>query len=130
MSKYRDINRRRVNLRYGLFYKGECQGKYFSLDRKREPFLDFQPLSRYVRRSVLRSCHVVVGRCSISEGSSSISSDDADRFLKLASAVVCMGVSTMDLSEARGLVLFRVIREGIGISQRLSATGTRPPTGH
>ncbi len=30
---------------YGLIYKGECQGKYFSLDRKREPFLDFQPLS-------------------------------------------------------------------------------------
>src|SRR5271167_2821833 len=27
----------------------------------------------------------------------------------------------MDLSEARGLVLFRVIRRGIGISQRLSA---------
>src|ERR1700751_5321719 len=27
----------------------------------------------------------------------------------------------MDLSEARGLVLFRVAREGIGISQRLSA---------
>src|ERR1700724_1068397 len=35
----------------------------------------------------------------------------------------------MDLSEARGLVLFRVIREGIGISQRLSATGTCAPTG-
>ena len=30
----------------------------------------------------------------------------------------------MDLSEALGLVLFRVIRRGIGISQRLSATGT------
>src|ERR1700730_16160849 len=28
-----------------LIYKGECQGKYFSLDRKGEPFLDFQPLS-------------------------------------------------------------------------------------
>jgi hypothetical protein len=28
-------------------------------------------------------------------------------------------VSTMDLSEARGLVLFRVIRGGIGITQRL-----------
>jgi hypothetical protein len=27
----------------------------------------------------------------------------------------------MDLSEARGLVLFRVIRRGIGISRRLSA---------
>ena len=30
----------------------------------------------------------------------------------------------MDLSEAPGLVLFRVVREGIGISQRLSASGT------
>jgi hypothetical protein len=33
-------------------------------------------------------------------------------------------VSTMDLSEARGLVLFRVIRGGIEISQRLNAIGT------
>src|SRR5881227_2437003 len=31
---------------------------------------------------------------------------------------------TMDLSEARGLVLFRVIRRGIGISRRLSVTDT------
>src|SRR5207244_1584085 len=30
----------------------------------------------------------------------------------------------MDLSEARGLVLFRVIRRGIGISRRLSVTDT------
>jgi hypothetical protein len=30
----------------------------------------------------------------------------------------------MDLSEARGLVLFRVVRGGIGISQRLGAIGT------
>jgi hypothetical protein len=30
----------------------------------------------------------------------------------------------MDLSEARGLVLFRVIRGGIGITQRLGATDT------
>src|SRR6201998_4937066 len=30
----------------------------------------------------------------------------------------------MDLSEARGLVVFRVGREGIGISRRLSADGT------
>jgi hypothetical protein len=35
----------------------------------------------------------------------------------------------MDLSEARGLVLFWVVRRGIGISQRLSASGTTP-TGH
>ena len=49
-----------------------------------------------------------------------ISSDDADRVLKLASRVV-VRVATMDLSEARGLVLFRVVRRGIGISRRLSA---------
>ena len=52
-----------------------------------------------------------------------ISSDDADRFLKLASTRGCT-VSTMVLSATRGLVLFRVIREGIGFTQRLTATGT------
>ena len=30
----------------------------------------------------------------------------------------------MDLSEARGLVLFRVVRGGIGFTQRLGASGT------
>src|SRR3989475_325470 len=58
----------------------------------------------------------------------SSSRGDADRSLKLASPGGCT-VSTMDLSEAPGLVLFRVVREGIGISQRLSATGTCAPTG-
>jgi hypothetical protein len=52
-----------------------------------------------------------------------ISSDNADRFLKLASTRGCT-VSTMVLSATRGLVLFRVIREGIGLTQRLSATDT------
>jgi hypothetical protein len=52
-----------------------------------------------------------------------ISSDNADRFLKLASSRGCT-VSTMVLSATGGLVLFRVIREGIGLTQRLSATGT------
>ena len=52
-----------------------------------------------------------------------ISSDNADRFLKLASTRGCT-VSTMVLSATRGLVLFRVIREGIGFTQRLTATGT------
>src|SRR5213076_2308705 len=42
----------------------------------------------------------------------SSSRGDADRSLKLAS-----------------LVVFRVVREGIGVSQRLSATGTCAPTG-
>ena len=52
-----------------------------------------------------------------------ISSDNADGFLKLASTRGCT-VSTMVLSATRGLVLFRVIREGIGLTQRPSATGT------
>src|SRR5207253_9557996 len=38
-----------------------------------------------------------------------ISSDDADQSLKLSKPCGCT-VSTMDLSEARGLVLFRVVR--------------------
>ena len=37
---------------------------------------------------------------------------------------------TMGLSEARGLVLFRVIRGGIGVTQRLGATSTVSSTGH
>ena len=52
-----------------------------------------------------------------------IGSDNADRFLKLASTRGCT-VSTMVLSATRGLVLFRVIREGIGFTQRLTAMGT------
>ena len=52
-----------------------------------------------------------------------IGGDNADRFLKLASTRGCT-VSTMVLSATRGLVLFLVIREGIGLTQRLSATGT------
>src|SRR5579862_7083847 len=53
--------------------------------------------------------------CSISAAASSISSDNADRFLKLASTCGCT-VSTM--------VLSATLREGIGLTQRLSATGT------
>ena len=54
--------------------------------------------------------------------------DDANRFAKLGKRSGCT-VSTMVLSEAHGLRLFRVIREGIGLSQRLGAGGTMP-TGH
>jgi len=62
--------------------------KNFSLDRKwRNVFWLPGPVP-CARRSVLRSCPMVLGYCSISAGSSSFSSDDADRFLKLASAAV------------------------------------------
>ena len=58
-----------------------------------------------------------------------VSSDDADRFQKLSKPCDCT-VSTMGLSEARGLMLFRVIRGGIGVTRRLGATGTVSSTGH
>jgi hypothetical protein len=88
-------------------------------------FLTSSPCPRYPRRSVLLFCPVVLGvlRCSISAASSSFSSDDADRSLKRGKRAGCT-VSTMDLSEARGLVLFRVVRGGIGITRRLGATRT------
>src|SRR5437879_1713637 len=85
---------------------------------------------RYARCSVVLSCPFVLGFLQLFHLGSCIfiSSDDADQSLKLSKPCGCT-VSTMDLSEARGLVLFRVVREGIGISQRLSASGTCAPTG-
>src|ERR1700682_5476517 len=90
--------------------------------------LTSSPCPHYPRRSVLLFCPVVLGRCSISAASSSFSSDERRSVSETGKRGGCT-VSTMDLSEARGLVLFRVIREGIGISQRLSATDTCAPTG-
>src|ERR1022692_2029305 len=49
-----------------------------------------------------------------------VSSDDANQFRNGIKPCGCT-VSTMGLSEARGLVLFRVIRGGIGVTQRLGA---------
>src|SRR6202022_1950776 len=88
-------------------------------------FLTSSPCPRYPRRSVLLFCPVVLGvlRCSISAASSSFSSDDVDRSLKRGKRAGCT-LSTMDLSEARGLVLFRVVRGSIGITRRLGATRT------
>src|ERR1700730_11912604 len=88
-------------------------------------FLTSSPCPRYPRRSVLLFCPVVLGvlRCSISAASSSFSSDDVDRSLKRGKRAGCT-LSTMDLSEARGLVLVRVVRGSIGITRRLGATGT------
>ena len=57
-----------------------------------------------------------------------ISSDNADRFLKLASTRGCT-VSTMVLSATRGLVLFRVIREGIGFNTEAQCHRHCAPTG-
>jgi hypothetical protein len=101
--------------------------KYFSLDRKagrcpRHPALVVEDAD-LVSRPWTGFAWFHLSRCIF------VSSDDAGRFLKLSKPCGCT-VSTMGLSEARGLVLFQVIRGGIGVTQRLGATGTVSSTGH
>jgi hypothetical protein len=50
-----------------------------------------------------------------------LSSDDVDRFSEAGKPWRLPSWQHIDLSEARGLVLFWVVREGIGITRRLSA---------
>src|SRR5205823_15091284 len=110
-----------------LFYKRGCQGTFFSPHRRRGYF-PRHPAPLTIEDARLVWCLWDFGlRCSISAESS--------YWVRQRRSVSETGkpggctVSTMDLSEAPGLVLFRVVREGIGISQRLSATGTCAPTG-
>jgi hypothetical protein len=104
------------------FLERGCQGKFFSL-RRRRGYFPRRPAPLAMKDARLGSCPwdwvcVVPSQwlhllCS---------SDDADRFLKPSKPCGCT-VSTMDLSEARGLVLFWVIRGSIGITRRLGAKG-------
>src|ERR1700721_2048276 len=98
---------------------------FFSLHRKRG-YSSRHPVPCQLRGTLdsrVSSCGLLVLLRSISAVPSLISSDDADRVSETGKPCGCIGVnlSTMDLSEARGLVLFWVVRRGIGISQRLSA---------
>ena len=104
--------------RYRLIYKRGCQEHFSPSAGCAGLFRDIQPLSPW---KTLVWCPAP----GLFHRSSCIffSSDDADQFRNAFKPYGCM-VATMDLSEARGLVLFRVIRRGIGISRRLSASGT------
>src|SRR5580765_4472514 len=94
--------------------------KYFSLDRKAGRFpRDPAPLT--VEDACLVSYPWIGFAIFHLRSCIFTRSDDADRFLKASKPCGCT-VSTMGLSEARGLVLFRVIRGGIGVTQRLGAT--------
>src|SRR5215469_8944028 len=88
---------------------------FFSLDRKERIFPCLPAPVREARRWVVP--RILYGSISVA---SLLSSDDVDRLLKLASTLRLPGWQHIDLSEARGLVLFWVVREGIGISRRLS----------
>ena len=92
--------------------------KYFFLDRKAGRFPRHPAPT--VEDACLVSCPGLVLRLFHLSSCIPISSDDADRFLKRSKPCGCT-VSTMGLSEARGLVLFRVIRGGIGVTRRLGA---------
>jgi hypothetical protein len=108
-------------VRHGLFYKGECQEKHFSHDRKEKRFPGLPAPVHW-------ATHSAVIRVSPLRLSALLICDDANRVAKLSKLSGCT-VSTMVLSEARGLRLFRVIRGGIGLSQRLDAGGI-VSTGH
>ena len=107
------------------FLERECQGHFSPSTGRGERVLDFQPLFVMRARCVWVFCPLVlpqVLRGSIS-AASLLSSDDADRFAETGKPWRLPGWQHIDLSEARGLVLFRVVREGIGITRRLSASG-------
>jgi hypothetical protein len=106
-----------------LFYKRGCQGTFFSLHRRRGYF-PRHPAPLTIEELVWCRAPGLGLRCSISAGSSS-GLRRRRRFLKLGKRCGCT-VSTMVLSEARGLVLFRVVRGGIGFTQRLGARHHAP----
>jgi hypothetical protein len=107
-----------------LFYKRGCQGTFFSLHRRRGCF-PRHPAPLSTEDACLVSCPLVwlvpYQRVHLP------GLRRRWRFLKLGKRCGCT-VSTMVLSEARGLVLFRVVRGGIGFTQRLGARH-RAPTG-
>jgi len=114
--------RRKVAL-WPVLYKGMSR-TFFSL-RRRRGFGSRHPAPVTIEGAGVVSCPWVIP----SRQLHLVSSDDADQFRNGIKPCGCT-VSTMGLSEARGLVLFRVIRGGIGVTRRLGAIGTVSTTGH
>src|SRR5207302_9553329 len=87
------------------FYKKGCQEKKLRLDRRGEFFLEIQPTEVSTSLEKFGLLFILV--------SFSAAGDAAVEFKRAASELVA-SEATMVLSEARGLWLFLVIREGIG----------------
>ncbi len=104
-----------------LFYKRGCQGTFFSLHRRRVYFPRLPALSPW---KALVWCRALGLVCVVPCQQVLLGCDNAGRFLKRSKRCGCT-VSTMVLSEARGLVLFRVVRGGIGFTQRLGCARHR-----
>ena len=109
--------RQKVKTCNRLIYKRGCQEHFCPYAGGADLFRDIQPLSPW---KTLVWCPAL--GCSIAVAASSLVATTRS-VSKRIKPYGCM-VATMDLSEACGLVLFRVIRRGIGISRRLSASGT------
>ena len=87
------------------FYKKGCQEKKLRLERRRDFFLEIQPTEVSSSLEKFGLLFILV--------SFSAAGDAAVEFKRAASELVA-SEATMVLSEARGLWLFLVIREGIG----------------
>ena len=98
------------NMKSPDLYKGMSR-TFFSLRRRRR-FGSRHPAPLTMEDARLVSCTWVVP------------SQQLHLLLVATTPISFETQSTMDLSEARGLVLFRVVRRGIGISRRLSVTDT------
>ena len=93
--------------------------KKFCLDRRRDFFLESQPTEVFTSLEKFRLLSILV--------SFSADGDVAIEFERAASVLVA-SEATMVLSEARGLWLFLVIREGIGCKWVTRCRGTQGQT--
>ena len=93
--------------------------KKFRLDRRRDFFLEIQPTESFTSLEKFGLLSILV--------SFSADGDDAIEFERAASELVACE-ATMVLSEARGLWLFLVIREGIGCKWVTRCRGTQGRT--
>src|SRR5438270_9538194 len=99
------ISLKNPDRRVKTFYKKGCQEKKLRLDRRRDFFLEIQPTEVSTSLEKFGLLFILV--------SFSAAGDAAVEFKRAASELVA-SEATMVLSEARGLWLFLVIREGIG----------------
>jgi hypothetical protein len=94
------------------FYKKGCQEKKLGLDRRARRFLSRDP-AHCCKCAPRFAREVLLCPCLSSLWGSSADGDNANRVWKLGKRVLVSSVSTMVLSEARGLSLFLVKRGGI-----------------
>jgi hypothetical protein len=112
----------------GLVYKRGCQENTSPSTGRRGASATSSPCQLWKTLIWCRAPGLVL-RCSISAAASSLVATTPIGFLKRSKPCGCT-VSTMGLSEARGLVLFRVVRGGIGVTRRLGAGRHASSTGH